>query len=121
MTNYFRIEAPFPAPSSTVLLPPPEMGNNMGAVSEVRIVRMEDGSRRTFIKRGENNRRYRWSFTLTQEKSEEFQDFVRRYRGKSFHAVWRGRDYVGRLNLNPIELSGTTRDHYTTTFELVEQ
>ena len=126
-TNYFIVQAPYPALASTMLLPSPQVGNNLGATSEVVIIKMMDGSRRSIVKKAGNNRRYRWTFVLSRDKIEEVQDFVLRYRGSSFRTIWRGNVVIGKLNLNPVEFAGNGRaggwpgnEAYEVTLELIE-
>lgn len=126
-TTYFRIEAPYPALASTMLLPSPQIGNNLGLTSQVTVVKMEDGSRRSFIKRGDGKKRHRWTFILSRDKMEEFKDFINRYRGAKFRVVWRDETLIGKVNLNPVELAGQGRaggwpgdEAYESTLELVE-
>lgn len=111
-----------------MLLPSPDVGNNLGLMSQVVVVRMEDGSRRSFIKVGGGKRRHRWNFLLSRDKMEEFVDFVERYRGANFRATWRGRSIVGKISINPVEMGGQGRaggwpggEAYDTTLEMVEQ
>jgi len=125
--EYFMMQAPYPGIASTVLLPQPEIGNNQGLLSEVQVIKMEDGSRRSFIKRGDGLKRHQWNFTLSSEKMEEFQDFVRRYRGADFRVAWRGREIIGKCSLSPVEYRGAGRalgwpggEAYESTLELVE-
>lgn len=125
---FFRLEAPYPALASTMLLPSPDMGNNIGLMSQVVVVRMEDGSRRSFVKDGGGKTRHRWSFLMSRDKMEEFVDFVERYRGAEFRATWRERSIIGKVSLNPVEVSGQGRaggypggEVYETTLEMVEQ
>lgn len=127
MTNYFLIQAPYPALASTMLLPPPKMGNNMGLNAEVTIIRMMDGSRRSIIQKAGNKRRHRWPFVLSRDKMEEVQDFILRYRGATFRVAWRGQIVIGKVNLNPIEFAGDGRaggwpgdEAYQVTLELIE-
>jgi len=127
MTNYFRIEAPYPSVASTLILPSAELGNNLGLTSSVTVIKMEDGSRRSFIQRGGDKRRHRWSFILSHDKMEEVQDFVKRYRGATFRVTWRGRSVIGRPILNPVEFAGEGRaggwpggEAYEVTLEIVE-
>lgn len=125
--EYFRIEAPYPAIASTVLLPQPEIGNNMGLLSQVVVIKMEDGSRRSFVKSGGGKRRHQWNFTMSSDKMEEFQNFVKRYRGEKFRVTWRSRTIIGKCTLSPVEFRGDGRafgwpggEAYETTLELVE-
>jgi len=124
---YFRIEAPYPNLSSTTLLPSPQVGNNLGLRSRVNIVRMMDGSRKTFVKRGGNKKTHRWSFLLSSEKTDELVDLIKRYPGSRYRVVWRGETLIGKITLNPIETSGEGRaagwpsgEAYSVTIELVE-
>jgi len=127
MSNLFRIEAPYPAIASTMLLPQPEIGNNQGLVSSVNVIKMMDGSRRSFVKAGGGKRRHQWNFLLSREKMEEFQDFVKRYRGSKFRVTWRDEVVAGTVALNPVEVRGAGRaggwpggEAYETTLEIVE-
>lgn len=123
----FRLEAPYPALASTILMPRPNMGNNLALQSEVGLIRMMDGSRRSYVKKGGDKKLHRFDFLLSREKMEELVDFVERYRGDKFRAVWRNRHIIGQLTLNPIEPSGEGRaggwpgeEAYQVTIELVE-
>jgi hypothetical protein len=127
MSNTFRIEAPYPAIASTMLLPSPKIGNNKGLISQVSVVKMMDGSRRSFVKSGGGKFRHQWNFVLSRDKMEEFQDFVKRYRGADFRVTWRDRIIAGTVALNPVELRGDGRaggwpggEAYETTLELIE-
>lgn len=123
----FRIEAPYPAVASTTLLPSPQQGNNQSLLSQVNVVRMMDGSRRTFVKKGGGKRLHRWDFTVSRDKMEEMTDFVERYRSSTCRVVWRGRSLIGKLTLNPTEAQGSGRaggwpggEAYDLTIELIE-
>lgn len=125
--QYFRIEAPYPAIASTMLLAQPQIGNNMGLLSSVVVIKMEDGTRRSFVKSGGGKKRHQWSFTLSSDKMVEFQDFVNRYRGSAMRINWRGNTIIGKATLSPVEFRGDGRangwpggEAYETTLELVE-
>lgn len=125
---YFRLEAPVPAIASTLLLPQPAFGNVEQLTAEVVPIKMMDGSTRTMVKAADNKRLYRYDFTLSSEKVEEVEDFVRRYRGNKFRVVWRGKTVEGYLTLNPVEAAGDGRaggwpggEAYTVTLEITEK
>lgn len=125
--QYFRVEAPYPALASTMILANPQITNNLGLLSSVNVVRMMDGSRRSFIKRGGGKKRHQWNWVLSREKMEEFADFVERYRGEKFRVTWRGRTIIGKVTLNPVEFRGDGRaggwpggEAYSTTLEMIE-
>lgn len=125
---FFRLEAPYPALASTMLLPNPQIGNNIGLLSQVTVIRMMDGSRKTFVKKGGGKRLHRWDFLISRDKMEEFVDFVERYRGDLFRAIWRDRIIIGKVTVNPVELSGSGRaggwpgdEAYSVTLELTEE
>lgn len=120
MTEYFKMQAPHPAIASTILLSQPSMGNNQRYNSQVDVIRMEDGSRQSYIRRGDGLKRHQWTFTLPYGKMQEFQDFIRRYRGSDIRVTWRGREIVGKCSLSPVEIRGTGREVYETTLELAE-
>ena len=119
-SNYFRIEAPYPAIASTVLLPRPRLGNNLGSSSSVRVVTMMDGSRRSFIKRGNGKKTHRWDFLIADGKMEEFMDFIERYRAATMRITWRDRTIIGKVNANPVEVIGAGGEAHRVTVELVE-
>lgn len=126
-SNFFRIQGPHPALASTVLLPSPRLGNNLGALSNVRLITMMDGSRRTFIQRGDSGKTHRWDFLITSDKMEELMDFIQRYRAATLQVTWRGEVFIGKGTANPAEALGAGRaggqpggEAYRVTFELVE-
>lgn len=123
----FRLEAPWPGAASTMLLPNPEIGNNQGLDSEVVVIRMEDNSRRSFIRRGGDKKRHRYTFNISSDKMDEFGDFIERYRGATYRATFRDRVIIGKVALNPVEFLGAGRaggwpggEAYQVTLELVE-
>jgi len=125
--KYFRIEAPYPALASTVLLPNPEIGNNEGLLAAVRVIKREDGSRRSFVQRADGKKRYRWTFIMSHDKMEEFSEFVERYRGAKFRCTWRDDVHIGKVAINPVEFVGEGRaggwpggEVYSVTIELIE-
>jgi hypothetical protein len=92
-----------------MLLPQPETSNNQGLLADVKIIRMMDGSRRSFIKKGSGLKMHRYDFVSSRDKMEEVIDFVRRYRGKLYRVTWRDRIIYGRVSATPIEFSGNGR------------
>lgn len=128
MSNtFFLVEAPYPALASAIILPNPRIGNSLGLQSSVQVIRMEDGSRRSFVKRVGGKKRHQWTFIFSRDKMEEFQDFVRRYRANKTRVTWRGEVFVGYLALNPVEFVGEGSapdwpggEAYQTTLELIE-
>ena len=118
--QYFRIEAPAPAIASTLLLPQPEEGNLRGINTEVVLHTMMDGSRRTYVKRGGQDKTHRWNFRLSDAKVTEFANMVERYRGETFRCHWRGRVIEGKATLNPLDIGGAGNEYYNVTFELIE-
>ena len=123
----FRLEAPYPALASTMILPRPRIGNNQGLNASVTVLRMMDGSKRTFVTRGDGKKIHRWDFDISRDKMEEFADFMRRYRGNLMRATWRSRTIIGRVSATPIEFGGNGRaggwpgdEAYGVTLELRE-
>lgn len=116
----FRVEAPYPASASTMILPSPDVGNNTGLLGSVIVLRMEDGSRRSYIKKADGKKRHRWTFLLSRDKMEEFTDFFERYRGDKFRILWRDEIVICRLGVNPVEVRASGGNSYTTTVEMVE-
>lgn len=127
-TNYFRLEAPYPALASTILLPPPQLGNNSALLSQVTVIKMADGSRRSYVKKAAGKKVYRWDFRVSYDKMEELSDFVFRYRKYDFRATWRGEVFTGKMVMNPVEFAGNGRaggwpgdEAYIVTLELIEK
>lgn len=107
--NYFRLEAPYPALASTMLLPSPTLGNNMGLLSQVTVIKMMDGSRRSVVKKADGKKTHQWDFTISSDKMEEAADFVQRYRGATIRITWRGRVIIGKFGINPVEFRANGR------------
>lgn len=123
----FRIESPWPGAASTLILPSPVIGNNRGLRSQVRIIRMMDGSKRSFVKRGGDKYTHRWEFTLSRDKMEEVSDYIKHYRAATHRVTWRSKQFIGKLILNPAEFAAIGRaggwpgdEAYNLTLELVE-
>jgi hypothetical protein len=126
-TTYFRLEAPYPASASTVLLPSPSLGNNEGLLSQVTVIKMMDGSRRSVVKKADGKKQFRWDFTISRDKMEEVADFVKRYRGAKLRVVWRGRTIIGKFGINPVEFRAVGRaggwpgdEAYQLTLQVIE-
>jgi len=107
----FRLEAPYPAVASTIILPSPDLANTLAQAGTVNIQRMMDGSVRTFIKRKSSRETHKWDFLCTQAKTDELVGFIKRYPGATYRAVWRD-TVIGKITLNPIETAGQGRNHY---------
>lgn len=124
----FILEAPYPALASTILLPNPKIGNNYGLSAQVTIVKMMDGSSRTYITDGNNERLHRWDMIVSHDKMNEVTDFLNRYSAATMRATWRDRVIIGKAVLNPVEVTGDGRaggwpgnEAYAITIEMREQ
>lgn len=105
-----RIQAPYPAYKSTLVLPSPEMGNTRNLAATVQPIRTMDGTLYTFIKDKRGRRVHRWDFIISASKYEETKAFVDAYMAK----VVRITDHedvvhLGNLTLNPVEFNGDGR------------
>ena len=96
-------------------------------LSQVTVIKMMDGSRRTFVKKAEGKKRHRWDFVISREKMDEVSDFVTRYRGATLRIVWRDRIIIGKFGINPVEMTGLGRaggwpggEAYQVTIEVIE-
>lgn len=102
----FLIFGPHPQNSSQVVLPNPLTTNAEGLSNEVIRLRMEDGSLKTFVKRKNGRRKFRWEFVVGQWKAKELEDFVLDHSGKLNTVQWRDKTHLGYITLNPVELRG---------------
>lgn len=125
--TYFRMEAPYPASASTIVLPSPQLGNNEGLLSQVTVIKMMDGTRRSYVKKAEGKKTHRWDFQITRDKMEEASDFVNRYRGARLRIVWGTRTIIGKFAVNPVEFGCIGRaggqpggEKYQMTLEVIE-
>ena len=105
-----RIQGPFPAYKTTVLLPSPEMGNQKNLASTVQTLRTMDGTLYTYIKRKRNRKVHHWEFITSRDKSQEVKAFADAYMGNVVRIIDHEEvSHIGHLKVNPIELTGEGR------------
>lgn len=124
----FILSAPYPAEASTILLPNPKTGNNLGLATSVTIIKMEDGSSYAYKRAGGGERTHRWDFIIAHDKMLELTNFFSRYAGVKMRTQWRGRTIIGKVSANPVEAIGDRRaggwpgnEAYSVTIELREE
>lgn len=106
----FRLQGPFPAYQTTVVMPSEEFGNTNGLKSSVQTMRTMDNTLYTFVKPKRGRRGYQWDFVVSKEKALEVKAFVDLYLSKLIKAIdHNGDEYIGHLTMNPLELSGEGR------------
>lgn len=118
------LQAPYPALTTTVILPEPQFSDQESQTHGMTIKRAIDGTRRTYLRTTGGRRRLLWSFTLTRAKGLELRQFIRDHHSSRVRVIdHNDRAWVGWLMNNPVELNQPGRDGMTTTleFEGIEQ
>jgi hypothetical protein len=106
----FRIQGPYPAYKTTLLLPSPEMGNTRNLASTVQTLRTMDGTLYTYIKQKRNRKVHKWEFIASRDKSQEAKAFADAYMGNVIRIIDHEEvTHLGYVTLNPLELQGEGR------------
>lgn len=116
----FIIRGPHPSNTKQVVLPNPALSNTESITSNVQTIRMMDGSLRTYVKRKDGRRRFRWDFLVGVNKAKELEDYALSHAGSLSTVAWR-ENLLGYLTLNPIDFNGQPREVYTVTLEFEEK
>ena len=99
----FLLEAPFPALTTSTLLPSPLFSNTNAAQHEINIKRSNDGTRRTYVK-NIPRRKLIWNFRLDREKGLELRKFLSTYYADKIKITDQdGTVWFGYLTNNPFE------------------
>lgn len=109
MTDPLYIEAPYPAPAVTVVIPQPKLDNTTGLTSSIITHYSEDGTLYTYVKKRGDKKKYMWSFNISKDKSDELANFFRAYAGERVKIEWGDNSYIGYFLTNPNELRAVER------------
>lgn len=105
-----RLEVPFPAVEAIVSLPNAVFGDSRALRGTLGIKRMMDGSRRTHIKGRAGRKRLRYDIELSREKALELYMVIEELPyAKMKLTATDGEQYVGYLEVNPVEFEGVAR------------
>lgn len=99
------IEAPYPAPVTSSVLPSPELGDQENLTSSVATKVATDGELYTYVKRS-TRRRFLWDFTLTRPKALELRALFLIYGGDQVRVTDHNDDvWIGYFTNNPFEFN----------------
>lgn len=97
------LEAPFPALSTSTILPSPLFSNSNAPQHEINIKRANDGTRRTYVK-NIPRRKLIWNFRLDRVKALELRQFLSTYYADKIRITDQdGVIWFGYLTNNPFE------------------
>ena len=117
----FIIQGPFPANTSLIVLPSPQLANTDSLRASVQTIYKMSGKRNTYVKRRDNRKRYRWEFLIGRNKAIELEQYNIDNAGKLALVSWRDNNYIGYLTLNPFEMSGEVSEYFRVTLEFEER
>jgi len=101
------VQAPYPAPQTTLLLPSAEQANYRSLASTVQTIRANDGTLYTYIKGKRARKENQWDVECQRNKFLETKEFIRRYNSKLVQVVDHNGDLrVGYLTMNPLDGEG---------------
>lgn len=106
----FRLAAPYPALSTTTILPSPVWGDTKATTGTVTTMRSVDGTLYTYVKSRNGRKRFRWDFEISRNKALELRAFISSYFSKPMRITDHdGDSFIGYLINNPFELGGVSR------------
>ena len=105
----FYIEAPFPSPEVTVVLPNPRLDNTVGLTSNITSLYSMDLTLYSYVKKRGGKKKYIWTFNMSRDKSDEMLNFLQEYSSDKVLIDWNDTIYTGYLATNPIELRTTEK------------
>lgn len=115
------IQGPHPSYTRLIVLPSPQEKNTSSLASTVQTIFMMDGSRKTYVKRKDSRKKFRWSFVVSHSKAKQVEDYFILYSGEPASVSWDGNTYLGWLTLNPFEMRGQVQEFYEITIEFEEK
>ena len=104
MNDVVYIEAPYPAPYVTMVLPNPKLDNTKGLTSNISALYTEDGTVYTYVTKRSGKKKYLWSFSVSADKANEVYGFFDHFSGQKLRVEWQGVYYIGYIVNNPIEV-----------------
>ncbi len=106
----FRIEAPYPAPSTTAILPSPQWGDSRELVSAISTMHTMNGTLYTYIKRKKARKKLVWDFEIARNKALELRAFFNIYYRTKVRIIDHDNvTWIGYLINNPFEFTGKAR------------
>ena len=115
------IQGPHPSNTELIVLPSPEERNTSSLAATVQTIFMMDGSRKTYVKRKDSRKKFRWTFLVSHSKAKQVEDYFILYAGKPASVSWDDDNYLGWMTLNPFEMRGEVREFYEITIEFEEK
>ena len=76
---YFRIHAPFPAVTDTLIIPNENFSNQKNKAHTMVRIRTGDGTLYTYIKKKRGRNVHQWDFVVAYDKSLEVKEFIRAF------------------------------------------
>ena len=102
----FILQAPYPALTTTMVLPTPELSNGEGLTVQVTPYRAQDGTLRTYVKTTGGRRRLSWEFLLTRPQALELRTFLKMFFAEKVRVSdHESRYWLGNFDNNPFELA----------------
>jgi hypothetical protein len=105
----FTMQAPYPGPQTTTLMPNPEFGDGENLVAEVSKKIAMDGTLYSYVKR-KGRRKLQWTFSLSRNKGLEVRAFIQSYfASKILVTDHNNRKWTGHFVNNPFEFETDRR------------
>jgi hypothetical protein len=102
----FQLRAPYPAISTTLLLPSPLFGDSNALKSHVISLRSMNGTLYTYVRKL-GKRKLKWDFEVSRDKALEIQAFMEAFYDIKIQVIDHNDDkWVGYLKNNPFEFVG---------------
>jgi hypothetical protein len=106
----FQIDAPYPNPHVTVILPSPKWGDSCELTSTVSSMYTMSGKMYTYVKSRDARKRLRWDFEIARDKALELRAFLNIYFRLSVRIIDHNNEiWIGYFQNNPFEFSGSAR------------
>jgi len=106
----FRLRAPYPAMTTTILLPSPLFGDNRSLRVSINRMRAMDGTLYTYVKKKGGTKQFSWRFELSRDKALEMEAFLKVFfDGKVQVVDHNDESWVGYIRNNPFELNTVGR------------
>jgi hypothetical protein len=105
-----RIEAPYPASRTTIILPSPSWGNSAILAATLKTLRTMTGLLYTYVGVKNKRKKCHWEFMLSRHKSLELKEFFSIYFGSKLRVIDHNATvWIGYFQSNPFEMSGDAR------------
>jgi hypothetical protein len=106
----FIIESPYPTVQTTIILPSPAWGDSSTPMAALKTLRTMTGALYTYVSSKDHRKKCNWDFTLSRNKALELKAFYNAYSGSKVKITDHdGLIWIGYIQVNPFELTGTQR------------